>query len=151
RRSGERPAVHRRRRARSVRVLRYRSRVRITCALMLMGLVGCRRRDDAAAAPHDGGGEAVEAASAIDAAAMPVPEPAPPTLAPDTRTEARRVRVTKPEDLAALRPNAALVREHFGGATLDVQVAPLASGARAVLAGANGDDPKPLVLVVDAS
>jgi hypothetical protein len=115
-------------------------------------LAACSR----SAAPPVDGGPGVErsadagaiARGAVDGGATL--EEAPP----ETFVEARRARLTKLDDEPGLAANAGAIRQHFGGTLpplMDLQVVPLASGRQGLLLGEAADEPRPIVLLVDAT
>ena len=140
--------------------MRYRARVKRTLRALgiaaVPALFACTRASTHAASDaNDGGADALEAVSAIamDAASdAAIDEKTKAREAPATWAEAPRRRITKLDEDPALKGNADAIREHFGGtlpAAMRLQTAVTGGNARALLLAADGDDPKPIVLMVD--
>ena len=126
--------------------------MRASAIVVLACVLGCSR--GGARSNDDAGSDAevIDAAIATgssDAAIDAAPEE---REVPATWAEAPRNRITKLDDEPALRANADVIRAHFGGtlpAVMRLQSATTGDRTRALLLAADGDDPKPIVLMVD--
>jgi hypothetical protein len=124
----------------------------LTIAILTFAPACSRGRGDAASdgAADAGGSDAANGtrdAESIDAARGEVDD------APPQWGEATRATIESLDHDAALRANAATIREHFGATlprALRVQTTSLAGHTRAILLAADAGEPRPLLLVVDA-